>query len=100
MKTVTESIFDGKDVVVPLADVQHIEKHWFDGDNRETEPHRGINIITKHTKWNLEIDFWENPIYVSNCDNGDAKEFMKAWQVYRMELESCTLKDISPMGIK
>src|ERR1700733_1890776 len=51
MHTVTESIYNGKSVIIPLADVQHIEK-W---DNH-TVP--GIKVITKHTRWDHQADIW------------------------------------------
>ncbi len=44
MHTVTESIFSGKNIIVPLADVQHIETH---------NP-RGLIVVTKHTRWDSE----------------------------------------------
>ncbi len=40
LKTVTESIYSGKAVIVPLADVQHIETHNPDG----------LIVVTKHSR--------------------------------------------------
>lgn len=81
---ITESIFDGTTTVIPMADVQHIEKHWYPTDERTRDNWRGIKIITKHTKYNFEHDTWENIIYL---DKKEADEFLKAWCVYRSELE-------------
>ena len=72
---ITESIFNGKNVIVPLADVQHIEKH-----------ERGIKIITDKTKWDYSMDCWENNIWIGNDDN-QAQEFLSVWCRYRYELE-------------
>jgi hypothetical protein len=80
MNTVTESIYNGS-VIVPLADVQHIEK-W----DKHTIP--GIMVVTSHTKWNFEHDIWENAIWISEPE---AARFRTAWCRYRSELECDTL---------
>jgi hypothetical protein len=82
MGTVTESIYSGKSTVVPLADVQHIEK-------REL----GLVVVTKHTRWDNDGDFWANSIWI---DKAEADAFLKAWCTYRSELEADTLADLSP----
>lgn len=71
----TETIFSGKSVIVPMADVQHIE--------RRTD---GIIVITNGTKWNFEYDTWENNIWISNHED-QANEFIKAWCHYRAEID-------------
>ena len=81
MGKVTESIFDGKTVIIPMADVQHIQK--ING---------GISIITKHTTWNYKAIGWENDIFISNKD-GEDKQFLKAWCKYRSEIESLDKPD-------
>lgn len=78
---VTESIFTSDVLVVPLADIQHIEKNQY-----------GLMIITKHTKWNFEHDTWENAIFLPDRIKA---EFTKAWCRYRQELEIDTLKDLT-----
>jgi hypothetical protein len=83
MNTVTESIFAGKSVTVPLADVQHIELH----------PQGAIYVITKHTRWDREYDIWANAIWINAPE---ATEFRRAWCRYRSELEADTLIDLSP----
>lgn len=80
---VTESIYSGVGVVIPLADVQHIEKH---------NPN-GLIVVTCHTKWNREADCWENNIWI---DKTEAPAFMNAWCRYRSELEADTLADLTP----
>lgn len=85
MHTVTESIYNGS-VIVPLADVQHIEK-W----DKHTIP--GIKVITKHTRWDFEADMWSNDIWISEPE---ATAFRSAWCRYRSELEAETLADLSP----
>ena len=88
MGKVSESIFSNGDAVIPMADVQHIEKQSLSG-----EPN-GIMVITKHTKWNFKNDCWENGIYISKIDKKDEK-FLSAWCYYRSELESETLMDLT-----
>lgn len=79
---VTESIFDGTSIV-PLADVQHIEKR---GDGN-------IMVIMKSTAYAFEQDEWMNPVYFAK---GEAQRFLAAWCRYRSELEASTLADLSP----
>lgn len=85
MGLVTESIFSGS-VIVPLADVQHIES-WA----KHSIP--GIKIITKHTRWDFEHHDWSNSIWISDPE---AIEFRRAWCRYRSELEASTLMDLTP----
>lgn len=82
MHTVTESIYSGKNVIIPLADVQHIEKHK-----------DGIVVVTKHTRWDCEHDVWANGIWISDPE---ATDFRSAWCRYRSELEADTLMDLRP----
>jgi hypothetical protein len=86
MHTVSESIYSDANVIVAMADVQHIEK-W----DKNSIP--GIFVITSHTKWNFDRDLWENAIWISEPD---ATKFRRAWCDYRAELEADTLMDLSP----
>ena len=83
MGYVTESIYSGKSAIVPLADVQHIDK-----SNK-----LGLIVVTKHTRWDFERDFWANNIWI---DGAEAGAFMTAWCRYRAELEADTLSDLRP----
>lgn len=85
-KGVDKSIFSGITTIIPMADVQHIERCWFSvkPDNRTRENYDGINIITKHTRWDMVADTWSNSIYLPK---DEAKEFLNAWSTYRHELE-------------
>jgi hypothetical protein len=80
---VTESIYNGKTVVIPLADVQHIER-----DNP-----LGLVVVTSHTRWDWERDGWANNIWI---DKTEADDFMGAWCRYRSELEAGSLKELTP----
>ena len=95
MGKVSESIFSGERTVIPMADVQHIEKHLYASDIMSSEIKKGdlkgISIITKHTKWGAEHDHWENEIWLNK---DEAKKFISAWCFYRHELESETIKDL------
>lgn len=68
------SIYSGT-MVIPMADVQHIEKLADDG----------VWIVTCHTKWNWDEDCWENPI---SLDEKEGERFIEAWYEYRRELEA------------
>lgn len=94
---ISESIFNGKNIVIPLADVQHIEKHYdaIYGTELGCTVRKGtdytklsgIQVITDKTKWNFENDTWENAIWIGSTDN-QAQEFLKVWCQYRFELEN------------
>ena len=84
MSRVTESIYNGS-VIVPLADVQHIEP-W----PKHTIP--GIHVIMKSTRWDCEHDVWGNSVWISDPE---AIEFKRAWCRYRSELEADTLINLS-----
>lgn len=82
---VTESIFNTDEFVIPMADVQHIEK-----DRREI--YKGaVKIIMKSTRYNFEHDCWDNQIWL-NANVGP--KFLSAWCQYRHELEKETLSDL------
>ena len=81
---VSESIWDSGSLVVPMADVQHIEKLTHEG-----QPN-GLWLITKHTRWDFERDMWNNPIYIPAAK---AADFLRDWCMYRHELEKDTLMD-------
>lgn len=93
MGKVSESIFSGETVIVPMSDVQHIEKHWYSGDDKATTEYRGIHIVTSKTTWNQEIDAYNNSIYLPNSE--EEKAFLRAWCTYRHELESETILDLT-----
>lgn len=83
MHTVSESIYSGSRVIVPLADVQHVE----------ATNEYGITVVTKHTRWDAEMGGWANGIWI---DAVEASAFKSAWCRYRSELEADTLMDLSP----
>lgn len=75
MGQVIESIYNGQGVIIPLADVQHIEKH----------NQHGLIIVTRHTRWDREDDVWANNIWI---DKAEAPAFLAAWCRYRSEIEA------------
>lgn len=72
---VSESIFSGKRVIVPMAEVHHIEKRK-----------EGIQVVLNGTKYNFENDTWENAVWIGDYEN-QSQEFIKAWCLYRYEVE-------------
>lgn len=91
MSKVNESIFSHKDVVIPMADVQHIEKKYHDCDlasGQKKGDLMGASVVTKHTRWDMDADCWANNIWL-NADQ--TEQFMRAWCTYRHELEADTL---------
>jgi hypothetical protein len=70
---ISESIWSSDNVTIPMADVQHIEKHK-----------HGLQVIMKSCRWNFEHDCWDNNAFVPQ---DKAESFMSAWCYYRGELE-------------
>ena len=84
---VSESIFSDGITVIPMADVQHIEKHYHSHDlvdGTKKGNLQGLQIITKHTHWDMEADCWANAIWLSA---EQTQSFLDAWRFYRHELE-------------
>ena len=98
MKKVSGSIWSGKRVTIPMADVQHIEKlyHACDlADGTKEGDLSGALVITKHTKWDMEADTWANNIYLGA---DEARQFIKDWCFYRHEIEGGAEAFNSPEG--
>lgn len=82
MGNVTESIFSGETVVIPLAEVQHVERDLREG-------YQGcINVILSGTTWNAEFDGYNNSAYLRS---EEAESFIACWCRYRHELEQPTI---------
>lgn len=84
---ITETIYNGKNISFSMADVQHIEKQRYSPTSGSVENDfvpNGAYLITKHTKYNIAEDRWENPIWISEQE---LPIFMKAWCIYRSEID-------------
>ena len=76
MGQVTESIFSGLNYIIPLADVQHIERHWYlDDKERNKQNYRGLVVVTDHTTWCVVTDTYANSIYIPAGE--EAESFMR-----------------------
>jgi hypothetical protein len=80
---VYETIFNGESKIIPMADVQHIERG-------EMQGHLQLVLVTCHTKYNYERDMYENAIHISDYENKttgykstEASDFLKSWCWYR-----------------
>ncbi len=73
-----ETIYSNGEIVVPLADIQHIEKKTCEG-----QPN-GLWLITKNTHWDMDADMWSNPIYIPQKY---ADAFMGVWCHFRYEVD-------------
>jgi len=67
-------LFETDSVIIPLIDVQHAEKSY---DHKKV--YNGLIVITRHTRWNAEADYWANNIFVGK---DDVEEFLKRWRAY------------------
>ena len=84
MDKVSESIYTSSSLVIPMAEVQHIEK-LKRSDGKGGMVPNGLFLITRMTTWSQEMDMWENPIVVPP---DESEAFLKAWCFYRNELEA------------
>jgi len=88
MSKISKSIYDDGKIVIPMADVQHIEKRFHSCDltngTKKGDP-MGAIVITKHTRWDTETDTWANNIWL---DAKQTETFLRAWCAYRHELEA------------
>lgn len=71
-------IFEDEKIIVPLGFVQHIEKVY----TPDTGALRGAAVITKHTTWNTETDYWHNNIWL---DAAQAENFLSAWRAWQAQ---------------
>ena len=76
---ISESIFDDGSVIIPMADVSHVEyqKHPTIGAN-------GIMVISKNSRWDMQADTWSNTAFIPEEKK---QEFISAFCRYRAELE-------------
>lgn len=82
-----ESIFSNGRVVIPMAEVQHVEKKTYDCDlvdGTKKGDLMGCAVITSMTRWNFEHDCWENSIWLGA---EETIPFLKAWCDYRADFE-------------
>lgn len=87
MYKISESIFITGTTIIPMADVQHIEKRFCSCDlvgGEKKGDLQGCFVITKHTTWNFEHDMWENAIWLTS---EDCNKFIKSWCYYRYEVD-------------
>ena len=92
MGKVSESIFSDGHIIIPMADVQHIENKYHDMDlasGQKKGDLLGSIVVTKHTRWDMEADTWANNIWLSS---EQTPKFLAAWCMYRNELESETIQ--------
>jgi hypothetical protein len=82
MGNVNESIFSGKSVIIPMAEVMYIERDLRD------KYKDAISIVMRGTTWNIEIDSYNNFAYLRH---EEAKSFLECWCHYRDKLELDTL---------
>jgi len=69
---ISESIFDNKRVLIPMADVQHIE---YLKDN-------GCFVVMKSTVYDYTADIWNNPVWLSQ---EETPLFVQAYCYFRYE---------------
>lgn len=78
------SIWEDDVSVIPLAEVQHLEKQWLKNPAGEKTPN-GLFVITSYTRWDATMDQWANPAFVSN---ENAAAFIYQFKKYREDVEN------------
>lgn len=86
MSAVTESIFSNDKFIIPMAEVQHIEK------DLRTKYQGCITIVFKSTTYSEAEGCYNNIAYLGK---DEAKDFIAAWCRYRHELEGDSIANIS-----
>jgi len=84
------SIYSDGRVVIPMFDVQHVEKCFHSrnlADGTMKGDLSGIRIITKHTTWNTELDDYDNAIWIG-ANSGHAQKFIKCFCDFRSEIDN------------
>lgn len=74
MSKISESIFDDGNVIIPMAEVQHIERRGAGN----------LMVVMKSSTWNKDTDDYNNAVYLPASQ---AQNFKAAWCHYRAELE-------------
>lgn len=83
---VSESIFDGDNCIIPMADVSFIEKRWIKTptEGKTKQNWDGLIIVMKHSFWDMEADTWAHNAYLGK---EEGKRFLQCWCFYRHEVE-------------
>ncbi len=83
----SETIYSDGEVIIPMADVQHIEQRHHSCDlmnGTKKGDLSGILVIMKFTRWNMEHDVWDNAIWIGK---DKAESFIKNWCYFRYEID-------------
>lgn len=94
----SETIYSNGEVIIPMADVQHIEKKYHNCNlvnGTKKGDLMGILVVMKFTRWNMEHDVWDNAIWIGS---EKAEGFIKDWCYFRYEVDG--IKAISEATIK
>lgn len=87
MNKVSESIWNGKNVVIPMAEVSYVEKAYYGtkpGEGKKPGDLYGVYVFFKHSKWNNENSNLEPNKFIPEPD---ASTFLGDWCYYRYEVE-------------
>lgn len=80
MNKVSESIWSNEFRAIPMNEVSHIEKH------KDTNASKNrMSIIFKHSKFNNDTNDFEPNVYLDDLSGSNS--FMRAWCMYRHELD-------------
>lgn len=83
-----ETIWSNDELVVPMADVQHIEKKYYSQDMVNPDVKKGdlmgLLVVMKSTRWNMEQDVWDGGVWI---DRFKAEDFIKDWCYFRYEID-------------
>jgi hypothetical protein len=75
-------LYESDTLLVPLADVQHVERHSGPGSF-------GLVVVMKSTRWDFTQSNWENNVWV---DDEEAERFLAALRNYVQWIRINSLK--------
>jgi len=91
MGKVSETIWANDNVIIPMAEVSHIEKIKDSGLTTDR-----ISVIFKHSKWNEETQSFEPNAYMDS--NSNSNEFLADYCKFRAGLDSEIIEDAHLQG--
>jgi len=77
MSKITESLFNGKKKIIPLAEVGYVI------ESSATE-HYQVNIVMKYSNFSRDLQCMDPMI---SLRGDEARDFMQAWKQYRHEVD-------------
>lgn len=84
------SIYTGRTVIIPMADIQHCERLFRSArvaikEGPQPPQPNGLRVVTSKTTYNQSGGHWENTAYILEDER---EQFLEAWHAYRERVET------------